>query len=238
MIEYFDASAAVWAQHYRRSAHFQKRLWTTVDWISQNPQVKSILDYGCGSGVLVTELAKAGYSVTGVDVAPNMLIAASAMVRAAGLEARARFELVNAGRDGEFESRGYDEVVSLGVLEYLDDWQGCLLRLAKCVRNNGFLILSFPNRLSALRLAERFVYKYLVRLSEVAPIGRSIGRGKYLVHQQHRFGLKELVQVLDEQGLVLRRSIYHVAPVILRRAEGLERVGMSCIAEFVKDTHC
>ncbi len=34
---------------------------------------KTILDAGCGSGYILTYLAKAGYQVTGLDINPNML---------------------------------------------------------------------------------------------------------------------------------------------------------------------
>jgi SAM-dependent methyltransferase len=184
--------------------------------------------------VLAVELAKVGYNVTGVDAAPKMLAAAFRLSQLEGIQERVRYELVATDCVGEFESKRYDVVVSLGVLEYLDEWRSCLLRLSERVRSDGSLILSFPNRLSILRLIERCVYKNVKFMTKVGLMGRTVGRGDYLIHQLHWFDLKELAEILDARGLVLRRSMFHVAPTILGKTQRMERIGMSCIAEFVR----
>jgi SAM-dependent methyltransferase len=45
-------------------------------WLAADLGAKSIIDYGCGTGIITCELARIGFQVTGVDQAPAMLAVA------------------------------------------------------------------------------------------------------------------------------------------------------------------
>ena len=47
-----------------------------------------VLEFGCGTGRLLVPLAEAGYSITGIDIAPAMLDIARQKVADAGIDAR------------------------------------------------------------------------------------------------------------------------------------------------------
>lgn len=54
----------------------------------REPPFGSVLDLGCGSGILAVELARRGWDVTGVDIVPKALRRARERVEAAGVEVR------------------------------------------------------------------------------------------------------------------------------------------------------
>lgn len=71
-----------------------------------------VLDAGCGTGLFSTALAVQGFSVTAVDIAPQMVAAAEANARSAGVQDQISF----ANSDLEQISGSYDAVVCFDVL--------------------------------------------------------------------------------------------------------------------------
>lgn len=95
----------------------------------------SVLDVGCGSGLLARELLGAGYAVRGVDASPAMIALARVYAPAA------TFEVVRLPN----ELPAVDAVVSTGhVLNYLDtreDIARALADLARALRPRGLLAI-------------------------------------------------------------------------------------------------
>jgi len=75
-IRYFDRLAGQWTERYARSEHFRRRLETVLTWVDREPRGCSVLDFGCGSGVMVRALVERGFEVTGVDGSAGMIAAA------------------------------------------------------------------------------------------------------------------------------------------------------------------
>ncbi|MBO9322459.1 MAG: magnesium protoporphyrin IX methyltransferase [Roseiflexus sp.] len=62
-----------------------------LEWVSatgRDPHTLNALDAGCGTGMFSTTLAQHGFSVTAVDIAPQMTAATAERVRAAGVAQR------------------------------------------------------------------------------------------------------------------------------------------------------
>ena len=107
---------------------------------------KSILDVGCGAGLLCEPLARLGGDVTGVDAAPENTAAAAAHAEGAALDIRYM--------PGELATLGlgaFDLVTSMEVLEHVADKPTFLAQLAARLAEDGLLILSTPNRTLASR---------------------------------------------------------------------------------------
>ena len=146
-----------------------------------------VADVGCGGGLLAEALARAGASVTAVDLAPAMIQVAKLHARAAALEIDYRCEAVEA-----LASRmpaGFDVVTCMEMLEHVPEPSGTVQALARLLRPGGTLFVSTLNRsLHAFVVAivgaeyvTRMIapgtheYERLIRPAELARWGRQAG---------------------------------------------------------------
>jgi 2-polyprenyl-6-hydroxyphenyl methylase/3-demethylubiquinone-9 3-methyltransferase len=122
----------------------------------------SVLDIGCGGGLVAEPLTRLGAAVTGIDPAKETIEAAKTHARGAGLsiayEATTAEDLADAGRT-------FDAVLLLEVVEHVPDVPAFLKRLAPLVAPGGVMVLSTLNRtLKAYALAivgAEFILRWL-----------------------------------------------------------------------------
>ncbi|HVO68838.1 MAG TPA: methyltransferase domain-containing protein [Aggregatilineaceae bacterium] len=78
----------------------------------------ALLDIGCGTGEEAIPLARAGYSVLGIDISPAMVWQAQAKAAGHGLRREVMFKVLPAGRLGTLDERGpfQGAYASLGTL--------------------------------------------------------------------------------------------------------------------------
>lgn len=111
----------------------------------------SLLDIGCGGGLVSEPIARLGASVTGIDPAAETIEAARRHAASQGLAIDYRSGLVE---DLVAEGGTFDCVLCLEVIEHVPDVAAFLAMCAKLVRPGGLLILSTINRtLKAYALA-------------------------------------------------------------------------------------
>lgn len=103
----------------------------------------SILDIGCGGGLLSEPLARMGGQVRGIDPAPGNVDIARTHAAASGLAVD--YEAVTAE---ELASRGdrFDVVVALEVVEHVADVSLFVRTAGQLVADGGVLVLSTLNR--------------------------------------------------------------------------------------------
>jgi len=111
----------------------------------------SVLDIGCGGGLVAEPLARLGADVTGIDPASENIEAAKAHAKGAGLDIAYRPMTAEALAK---EGRGFDAVLLLEVVEHVPDVPLFLKTVAPLVKPGGVMILSTLNRtLKAYALA-------------------------------------------------------------------------------------
>jgi len=98
----------------------------------------AVADLGCGTGTLSVLLAAEGYAVTGLDFAPQMIRAARAKARAAGVSAR--FELSNAAAPS-LPAGSFDVVLARHVLWAMPDTSAALAAWLRLLLPGGTLLL-------------------------------------------------------------------------------------------------
>jgi 2-polyprenyl-6-hydroxyphenyl methylase / 3-demethylubiquinone-9 3-methyltransferase len=103
----------------------------------------SVVDIGCGGGLVAEPLARLGASVTGIDPGPENIAAAKAHAKARGLDIAYR---VGTSYDLVAEGRHFDCVISLEVVEHVPDVAAFLESCAALARPGGLVLLSTLNR--------------------------------------------------------------------------------------------
>ena len=121
----------------------------------------SLLDIGCGGGLLSEPMTRLGFKVTGVDAAERNIGAARAHAEAQGLDIDYRAstaEALKADGVGPF-----DVVLNMEVIEHVADPRAFLIDTASLVAPGGMMIVATLNRtLKSLALA-KIGAEYLLR---------------------------------------------------------------------------
>jgi 2-polyprenyl-3-methyl-5-hydroxy-6-metoxy-1,4-benzoquinol methylase len=184
--QYFDKEAAIWIRRYAEEPAFQTRLATigpVVIRATRESEGTRVLDFGGGAGVFSAVASTHATMVLTLDRSREMLRAApkhpeelSRLAVSVGGDYRPdRVHRVagDLATFGDHAKGVFDLVMSISVLEYIDDVPAIIRNFAWLLRPGGRMILQVPNR--------RSPYRYIrVALSRAERIGRVVG----LVRQQ------------------------------------------------------
>ena len=105
---------------------------------------KSIIDVGCGGGILSESMAAGGAKVTGIDLAQKSLTVA----KLHGLESGIKVEYLNIAVEKIAQERTaqYDVVTCMEMLEHVPDPASIINACAKLVKPGGWVFFSTLNR--------------------------------------------------------------------------------------------
>jgi 2-polyprenyl-3-methyl-5-hydroxy-6-metoxy-1,4-benzoquinol methylase len=159
---------------------FWQRLHTAMNYIENHAPYEKVLDFGCGSGVMLSFLAQHSRHVTAMDVdlvplervkkhiplAENILVLNANQVSIAQLTQKS-FDLINA----------------LDVLEHVDDLPRTLSELLQLLKPGGRLLVSGPTENSLYRIGRRLAgpeYSGEYHERGVAEIKRELARLAYV----------------------------------------------------------
>jgi 2-polyprenyl-6-hydroxyphenyl methylase / 3-demethylubiquinone-9 3-methyltransferase len=132
----------------------------------------SILDIGCGGGLISEPLARLGGTVTGIEPAEDNISAARRHAAMSGLAIDYR---AAQAEDLVAENRQFDIVVCLEVVEHVPDPAAFVATCGQLVRPGGLLVLSTINRTMKAYLLAIVGAEYVLRW---LPVG---------THQWERF---------------------------------------------------
>ena len=118
-----------------------------------------ILDVGCGGGIICEPLARLGAKVTGMDFAPNNIIAAKIHSK----KNKLKINYINKDIEKSKLDEKFDIILMFEVLEHLDDWKKTIKNMKKNLNNNGLIIISTINRnllskIFAINIAENILH--------------------------------------------------------------------------------
>ena len=146
----------------------------------------SILDIGCGGGLLCEPLAQLGAQMTGIDAGFENIKAANAHAQEMGLNITYRHVLPEQFKK---EYGRYDMVINMEVLEHVSDIAAFLQASAALIRPGGAMALSTLNRtiksLAFAKIGAEYILRWVpigthnwqqfVKPSELASILRANG---------------------------------------------------------------
>jgi 2-polyprenyl-6-hydroxyphenyl methylase/3-demethylubiquinone-9 3-methyltransferase len=113
-----------------------------LDWIAAHAQLEgaSVLDVGCGGGILAEAMARRGARVTGIDLSEKALRVAELHLLESQLDVRYEKSTVE-DFTGEF-----DVVTCMELLEHVPDPASMVAACARLVRPGGRVFFSTINR--------------------------------------------------------------------------------------------
>jgi 2-polyprenyl-6-hydroxyphenyl methylase/3-demethylubiquinone-9 3-methyltransferase len=103
----------------------------------------SLLDIGCGGGLMAEPMARLGFAVTAIDAAAKNIAVARRHAEQMGLAIDYRAEPVEALADS---GQTFDVVLALEVVEHVADLDGFLAAAAAKLKPGGLMVLSTLNR--------------------------------------------------------------------------------------------
>jgi 2-polyprenyl-6-hydroxyphenyl methylase/3-demethylubiquinone-9 3-methyltransferase len=149
----------------------------------------SILDIGCGGGLVAEPMARLGGDVTALDASEETLQVAREHAAAQELDIDYRLT----GPEDLPADATFDVVLALEIVEHVDDHMLFLQTCARLVKPGGVLILSTLNRTLKSFLLAKVAAEYIIRW---------VPRG---THDWRLFMRpSEIAAVLMQEGLTLR----------------------------------
>ena len=125
---------------------------------NRNIRNLKILDVGCGGGIICEPLARLGAKVTGIDFAPNNIIAAKIHSK----KNKLKINYINKDIEKSKLDEKFDIILMFEVLEHLDNWKKTIKNIKKNLNKNGLIIISTINRnllskIFAINIAENIL---------------------------------------------------------------------------------
>ena len=152
----------------------------------------SLLDIGCGGGLLAEPMARLGFAVTGADASEKNVKIASTHAGIEGLKIDYRVATAELLAD---EGLSFDVVLNMEVVEHVADLPGYLSACAKLVKPGGLMVVATLNKtLKSLALA-KIGAEYVLRW---VPAG---------THDWNRFiEPRKLQALLEQSGLKILKT--------------------------------
>jgi len=120
---------------------FWQRLRKAMNYIEKNAPHEKILDFGCGSGVMLPFLARQSKQVTAFDIDLLPLERVSKHI-----PLPANVEVLDASQTpvSQLEPKSFDLINALDVLEHVDDLPRTFSELIRLLKPGGQIVVSGP----------------------------------------------------------------------------------------------
>ena len=164
---------------------FWQRLRTAIHYIEKHAPYDEVLDFGCGSGVMLSFLAKHSKSVTAMDID---LVPLDRVKTYIPLAENIQVLDANQVSISQLTPKSFDLINALDVLEHVDDLPHTLAALLTLLKPGGRLVVSGPT--------ENILYQ----------IGRKLAGPEYS-GEYHERGIAEIKRELSRLAPESRASV-------------------------------
>lgn len=171
---------------------FWKRLHTVIDYIERQAPYDRVLDFGCGSGVMLPFLAGVSGEVVAADID---LLPLEHMQRHVPLAANVSMSDASLATIAGMTTASFDLIIALDVLEHVASLDETLSQLLRLLKPGSQLVISAPT--------ESRVYQF----------GRRLAGPEYS-GEYHERGVEEIRSVLIRHARITDiASLYWPAPL-------------------------
>ena len=159
---------------------FWQRLRTAMNYIESHAPYEKVLDFGCGSGVMLSFLSRHSRHVTAMDID---LVPLDRVKKYIPLAENIQVLDANHVAISQMTAKSFDLINALDVLEHVDDLRGTLSDLLALLKPGGRLVVSGPT--------ENILYQ----------IGRKLAGPEYS-GEYHERGIAEIKRELNRLARV------------------------------------
>lgn len=171
---------------------FWQRLRKVMDYIERDAPYEQVLDFGCGSGVMLPCLCGISNRVTAMDID---LLPFRQVNRQRAFPANLQVHDAREVTLADLPQASFDLIIATDVLEHVDDLPGTLNGMKALLKPNGKIIISGPT--------ENILYK----------IGRKLAGPEYS-GDYHERGILEVRDLLGTQMQVIQiATLYRPVPL-------------------------
>jgi 2-polyprenyl-6-hydroxyphenyl methylase/3-demethylubiquinone-9 3-methyltransferase len=156
----------------------------------------SIIDIGCGGGVLSEAMALQGAQVTGLDLAEPLLEQAKLHVLENKLSIT--YQAIAAEEYAQQHPHAFDVVTCMEMLEHVPDPEAIIAACAKLLKPNGWLFVSTLNKTTKARVLGVWAAEYVLRL---LPTGTHDSEKFIAPHTLAHWGRNNNLEVKKLMGL-------------------------------------
>lgn len=117
-----------------------------------NPRKNEVaLDVGCGTGIISIKMAKRGAKIYGLDISAKMIEKLEEKIEGQNLKNFKELRVCPMGKL-PYKSKFFDIVTCCGVMDHypIDFAKECLIEMKRVLKNNGRIVIDFPNEKSDL----------------------------------------------------------------------------------------
>lgn len=153
---------------------FWKRLHTVIDYVERSAPYQRVLDFGCGSGVMLPFLATVSQEVCAADID---LLPLEHMQAHIPLPSNVQIQDASTSSLSAMRAGSLDLILALDVLEHVEDLPATVVALLRLLKPGGQLVISGPT--------ESILYQF----------GRKLA-GREYSGEYHERGVEEIRQLL------------------------------------------
>jgi len=192
-------------------------LWTQLDSSSR------VLDIGCGAGSVSVHIVNEGNEVYGLDISQEAVRRAQAK----GLKA----QIYDISKELPFESRFFNCVLALDILEHLFDPLGCLKEVHRVLKPEGYAIIVLPLHFNIRERLRILFGKGIIDSKSISLDSAGVLKPWTFDHIRF-FTLREAKEIFREAGFRIEAESYSF--ISLQLPGRLRRVGRWLIVHSPK----
>ncbi len=145
----------------------------------------TLLDIGCGGGIITEDMARQGFNVTGIDISSASL--ATAKQHAIDNKLSINYQQA-AAEQLPFDNNSVDIITCCDVLEHVDDVNQVILEISRVLKPNGLFIYDTINKTLMSRIGA-------IEVAQNIPWTRFMPKNTHVWHQFIRPNhLKKILQ--------------------------------------------